>query len=808
MILSKFMRFIVVSLFIICVIPFARAGEKQSGEIVTQLEKSLVRKGEFNFETGLKSVVDYISQNPDIMGEYDTKLGLVDPISGLRVDLFVYDYLDEVSFLFHKRRYQRYREEFKKVVNHQPVENFPKIYEFLLEKSEQDQNLKGKLKKIIPQLYGFDGKALPVEREFLKKGRFKRLAKIRRINAYNKVAFDPEAVNLQRFLRDQSFWKHYVTPGLTVSKFRKLKKSHLKNLIKAYRDAYQVAFLDGYLSKDTPDLEVSLKSKKMNGQSNIVLHANSEASEVTKKEVTPIFNEIYKSSSKYEIFGLIESSLGIELPRMRYQGRRFPVLTPGIIYTNLDDIKVLLRDFTWDFAIESGNDQILRILRKWMKENRDEIESRIKLSKYYNGSNQLTWKDGELPKRDFTLAIYSDLEEKFPDSPWIKNDSILDENGKRIRVSRNRILKTLRFLGGQFKELLSFRSLISMGAASALMVITGNPFVSSAAASLSYDLLYAKTYGYRLSKYLKRNSIQNLGTSLVLATGFQSGRLARSVVMGGISGGIQAFFTGTSIRNGIMIGGVFEGILSQLPPSVTKWIVPGENKGVENAFLEIAEEAFFSAIKGGTMTGIETGNIVDGIIDGALYGAFIQALPRILFYGSRYDAAGLISEEQIAEYNELHNSQSACRRYSSDGSFCTSWSYIMRDRYGDSLEVELKLDDLKRYTYRKGGIVWAFIKDRFAGFYMPLDGQISMHPDYVDRPSTILHEGMHVKQHEVAGYFYFLASPISGFGDYLNGGRVTPSFWEEYIMLPNAMLPSNFGGQILAIPVFKTNGSD
>ena len=774
--------------------------EKNSIEVLGPEAKS-----SFDFQKGIKKVADFLENNPNIVQEYYSKLGIIDPLTGLRLDLFIFDYIDELSHLFVQNRFRNMEYDYKRIVGKKPLESFPNLYKWLSEKVESNKALKEEIEQIVPQLYSYDGKALPVERKFLKKGRFKRAKKVRRINFYNQIAFDPEGVNILRYLRDQEINDFFLTPGLTVSKFRHVSKRRIRSLIKSYQGAYQQTFINGFINKESPFVPVSVKERGMTKRSNIIIKANKDAPEIVKKELVPLFNAIYKRSDKYEIFNLIEDALNLKLPKAKFMEREFPVLTPNFLSENLKILKPLFKSKSWDVAIESGNDQVLLFLRKWMKSNRQDIES--KLSEELKSTNS-KWRKNRLPSRALALKMYGSLESAYPDSPWVKDgDIVFDENGRKIQLGAGRFKRAINGLGEQIKNIFSVRGILSVTSASVVMALTGNPFASSAVASLTYDMIYAKKYGYKFARYLRTNSIMNLTTSMIFAAGFQSGEVAKSVFLGGVSGAAQAYFSGRSVRNGFIIGGIFEGILTQLPIEVTKWVVPGENKMVENALLELAEEAVFSSIKGGIMAGVEDGNIIDGAIDGAIYGPLIEALPRILFFGPRYDAASLVTDQDIEEYNIRHNTQSTCRRFDTAGN-CISWSYIMRDRYGDDFVIELKADDLKRYTYRRSGIVWMFMDGNINGFYFPVDGTISMKDEKFTNVETILHEAGHAKQHEVAGYFYFLASPILGAGDFLNGGTVSLSFWEEYIYLPMAMLPEKFGSQIIAIPVLKKNQGD
>lgn len=759
----------------------------------------------FDFEQGLQSIANYIEENPSLMQGYDEKLGIIDPSNGLRLDLFIYDYIDELTHHFNKRKLRKYRDQFERKIGDRPIENFPKLYKFLKETAQTDEHLLDKLKEIVPQLYTFNGRALPVERKLLKSGQVKRLNKVRRINRYNKIAFDPEATNILRYLRDQEIHQGYHTPGLTVSKFRKLKRSRLKNLVGAFREGYHEAFDNGYLAKDLPVLNLKLKRRGDHKRSNLYLRKTSGAEDIVKKQVIPLFNEIHKRSDKYEIFNLIEVALGEELPKMGFYGRRFPVLTPGILYSNLEAIKVVLSRHTWEVAIDAGSDQVLQKLRKWMKENREAIEANIDVPVYLAADSSFRWRKGKYPSRALTLEMFDDLQQAFPDSPWVKGNTFYDENGERVILSSNKFRRMIISMGREIKDTFSIRGLLSIASASVVMALTGNPLASSAAGSLTYDMLYARKYGYRFARYMKNRALGNLATTVIFAAGFQSGKTARAIFLGGVSGLGQAALTGHSLRTGFIVGGIFDGVLAQLPPSVTKWVVPGEDKIVQNALLEVAEKAFFSGLKGGIMSYVDNQSIVDGIVNGALYGALVDAIPKMLFYGTRYAADELVTDAEIAEWNDLHNNRFGCRRTNQAGQ-CTSVSYVMRDRYGDDFEVNLVRDDLERYTYRKGGFYWVLNKGTTIGLYNPIDGQITMRPGYEGQKSTIIHEAGHAKQAEVAGYFYFISGVIPGISDFLHGETINKYLWEEYIYLEGVMLPDTYKQQLIAIPVLRQNG--
>lgn len=705
---------------------------------------------DFNLRKSFSDVALFIESNPGLDINNSLFGGIFDQLTQKRVDLTIIDFTHQVLKLLEDKNYDDLHRQLKSIVANDPIKNFPRFFRIL------DQNNKGrlgrKLRTIVPVLYDGNGVAIVDNLGILTKARFTNPKYKASLERYNKVMISPNRVALGKRLKEKFF--EGINSPLTASHLETLSKKEFESLYNEVNWREHLRRV-AELKHNDPHYYYEFKMDIRDGITYLE-SANPKPD-----------SDVILTRSAVEIFNYIH--------RHMFQERTD--ITPRLIQEDLESWEDVVQEHSWSRHISTGDDQVLLVLRDWMKKNRETILETLKKEEFDSDvlADLSDWKKGRKPKRALTLDIYPSLVKNFPERDWEKH-YVLNDRGEKILIGENDLERVTRNVLGRLKRIFSIENIASAATATGVASLTGNAYASASATTLVHDFIVAKKYGYEVGEYLLENTPTNLASSLVFSSGFVAGRTADAIFTGAATGALQSFITGQDLRLGILVGGLSGGVLQQLPPEFSNWIVPGEDKNTLNIFSEVAQTAFFKGMNGAIVGYYEDGDWKKGLKKGALFGAGYAGY-KILVYGVRYDANAYISDEEIEEYNHLHNHEDG----DYTGEHLSRNTSVMSERYGQDLEVTR--DDIKRAQIRRDGLIQrgkgdSVLASNYAG---PFGNEISMGDNALDREETILHEVMHTRQAQL-GRMQFL----------LGRTALPEGFWEEYKNVGEATLPQGY----------------
>ncbi|PIP90732.1 MAG: hypothetical protein COW01_13105 [Bdellovibrionales bacterium CG12_big_fil_rev_8_21_14_0_65_38_15] len=356
-----------------------------------------------------------------------------------RLDLSLVDLVDQATVIADK--YDGLNDILKEAYADQ---NFPKWLEVLNLQADQNEKLKAELdKKLYMQFYSPAGIALLPDYKYIDFQKIKDNAKLVNIRKYNRFANDPEASGILSLFESRE-WKGFYTKPLSVSKVRELKFKHLKQLRRSYYNAiiklYEAQDQFAVFTSNRHGLK-ALSNEKMNSKS------------------LRLFNKLQELPNKHEIFLLLSQSI----ENIPYREGMF-IVSPTFIHRNYASIVEALKELTLNQIIHSHDDQYLLSVRKYLRNNIDQIESDIKK---YNQDNQTDLKilyveRAKKPRRLEAIANLDNLITLYPDSPWMKTDRgvIFDRQGKEIYVEKRAKHFFLKYLKILYKQKLIYPFLL------------------------------------------------------------------------------------------------------------------------------------------------------------------------------------------------------------------------------------------------------------------------------------------------------------------------------------------------------------
>jgi hypothetical protein len=698
-----------------------------------------------------------------------------------RVDLTILDFYLQVENLFNHKKFTSQLTKLRDITQQDPIKNFTLLYQWLDEEIESNKKVRKRLKHITPLIYNERGAALIPSLSFINKNNVFSPRRDKHIKLYNQIIQSKNRVKIFKKLK-QVYFPDLKTP-ITVELLSTRKKKELKETILKVHWQEHLSRVRGF----NTDNSLYQYDFKMNSRGDTIL----ENANIKDPTATPI------SRSTIDIFNYIHNKLDLEFLKSVFHNiiggeMSLEGISPLVVSENMVFWEDVVQEDSWARHISAGNDTILLIFRDWLKKNQTEVLEKLAERELDTDLlNELKkWKNKTRPKRGLTLDLYPILEKDFPLRPWEKH-YLLNSRGEKfvlgekklkrtMRTMRTmRTIRTIRTIIGRFKSIAKVENIASAAVASGVMAVSANAYASAAASTLIHDFITAKRYGHEVDKYMIQNTPANMLSALIFSTGFTPGRMADAVFRGAANGALQSVITGSSVKLGMIVGGLSGGALHQLPPELSNWIIPGEDKNTLNIFSEIAEQAFFKGINGAVVSYYEDGDWQKGLKKGAAYGAGSAAV-KIAIFGVRYDANSYISDEEIAEYNELHNH--------ADGHYCgvhlNRDTSVMTDRYG--MEININRDDIQRAQFRRDGLLMKGKSDSVLGtnFSSPFGSEIGMAEGYLTREETLLHEVMHTRQMQQGRMLNII--------NRLGPNSVPEGFWEEYRNVGSATLPKGY----------------
>ncbi len=704
----------------------------------------------FHLRKSFSDIALFIEGNPGLTLSNSLYGGIYDRAKSLRIDLTLIDFQHQVLRLLKEEGFDDLYPELNELSSNGPIKNFGRFFRRI--DQENKGKLSRKLRSLVPVLYDSNAMAIVDELGVLSKARITNPRYKYYLERYNKIIVSPNRKHLAQTLKT-TFYPELKTP-LTASHLSDLSKKEFETLYNEVNWKEHLKRVEE-LTQNDPSYYYEFKMDIRDG-----------ITYLEKANPKPD-TEIILTRSAIEIFNYIL--------RHMYQDRTD--ITPVVIQKNLEQWEDLVQEHSWSQQISFGDDQVLLVLRDWMKKNHSLITQslrRVELKKEVI-QGLTSWKVNRRPKRGLTLDLYPELVKTFPERPW-ESHFILNERGEKIVIGENDLERVTRNIWSRLKTLFSIENIASAVTATGVASLTGNAYASASATTLVHDFIVAKKYGYEVEDYLLDNTPMNLANSLVFSSGFVAGRTADAIFRGAATGAMQSLITGQDLRLGMLVGGISGGVIQQLPPEFSNWVVSGEDQNTLNIFSEIAEKTAFKGINGAIVGYYENGDWQKGLKKGALFGAGYAAY-NIVIYGVRYDANAYISDEELEEYNHLHNHEEG--HYS--GEHLVRDTSNMSDRYGE--ELLITRDDIKRAQIRRDGLLQKGKPDSVlaSNYGGPFGSEISMGEGYLDREETILHEIMHTRQAQM-GRMQFLFSK----------GFVPEGFWEEYKHVGEATLPKGY----------------
>lgn len=473
-----------------------------------------------------------------------------------RLDLTIADYIDNLYLrknLFKGTSFTNI-ELLEKFLENKPLENFPKLLSAIELIIQRYPKIKSRIEDIELTFYNLKGKALSDDRfDILKKP-----LRIRRLNIYNKYHRDPEFKVIE-----QKFAQKLDVPAFIIKRFTiaKSRNDWFKNqFLEARKEFYRKYFIiiDSYERDTNKHFPFKFKVTKKDRIKLDYVFQKNEDKELRHKRRTAeaYFNAIEKRSDKRELLQYLHYYLGaIEnqepLPKLNFEDFEALVLPPYYIFQNLEILKTLLRDFSYDKLVVYNNEEHLFRIKKWIRKNREELKD-------FDFSYGKTG-----PRFTKIKEHYMALLNKFPERPWEPKWDFMDETGDPILVG-SFARKMKYYAGYPWRYIKESENIVGNAAGGLIFALTGNP--------LFFTPTYtAFKYGFSLQKYdRKLHTLYGplitdlISMALPLAGVFESNLLTLSMY-GAATGALEAAFLGEDITLGALVGATYD-LFSEIVP--------------------------------------------------------------------------------------------------------------------------------------------------------------------------------------------------------------------------------------------------
>ncbi|MBL7664307.1 MAG: hypothetical protein JNM93_04190 [Bacteriovoracaceae bacterium] len=698
-----------------------------------------------------QKILVYSQYDQEKLKNIDNHRAIVENKSGMRLDLIVDDFIDQVTLVLQKNRYEKYQS-ILNIVKHNSVENFANFLKELEKTAAADKDFKKQLNRIDVIEYSLYGTAMAMKPKLLKNGRWDRLKDIQHIQKYNLLATLPEGRSvLEHF--SNLIVEPFITKNFTATKFQKLNKSRVRRMLVDYNYEYlellanqEVADRELYQTDGYFDYTLRPRKKKL-----IKISPDVDVEEIANKTV-PLYNTIQKLSYKIPFLDFLNHQLQNKIPTGQIEyGTKVYLLTPSFTHHYRDEIFEALREFQFNKLISEEDDQMLQAMRHWVNKNQDLVESKI--------GYQFKRK---IPTRTEIIENAEKISDAFTDRPWLNGKTFFNKGNKEIRYGDSKNLRALHQSFQFFKTTFTPESLAGLAVGTASTIITANPYAGVIGYSLTYDSIHALRYGKKWSQQVVNNSPRRILLSSIMASSMVAGELQHAVTLGALSGATQSVLTGRPLALGIMVGGVVDGALVYLPKEFSQLVVKGMDKNLENGLIEILQTSAKTSFRGFIIAVLDDGDGIKGAKEGAVYGVG-ESLFKILVLGFRYDPTDLVTEEDIQKYLEKEHNP------------------VLTERAYNGKPMEWNKSDFNRFVFRKNAPL-KYTKI-YKVFHDPkisheIAGNGSMAPGDEADVDTLIHESLHFAQEEKFGFLHFIFKYIKSTLQY--DGK---SIYEDYVSI-------------------------
>ena len=618
---------------------------------IEQLERDLGEYKENLFierHTLFRYLLDTLPQSKEFTKSDDYNALVMMP-QEIRADLIVIDIIDQVTSLLESRRFRKYKDELEVILNDDPIGNFSDWYQKILEIAQEDSRFKRKLNKnLVFQVYDKKGMAIVTIPKLLDKNFSAHIVRNNLIGKYNIYGADPESVNLLASFSPLEV-EPFITDKLTVEKMKNIKNRYLKNKKRTYYEE----FCKDYLEMENMITDYYKVRCKPNKKNPVSLRVSRNAPAEVRQTVKPLFESINSSRDKTEYTSILAELSG-DSNDIQFQ-------SPESILENLETYNDELKEYTYQNLLNAEDDKTVLKLRRWIKNNLEEIQQKIN---EYNSTNDdnlsFLVKRKIRVRRHEALEQYDTLLKLFPDAPWVSNQefTLLNDKGRPILTGKSRLERVAWCTKEIAKKIISPENIISYSVGTGVALVTGGNLMAGAA---SKTLIRDAISGFKYDKTFKntfRNTPLNLATSMATASGFTPGRVGYLAFVGSVHGGVRSAFTGQDIKTGMAVGAGYEIVRNTvLPHNIahpTISLSPGEvidqDYAIKSVLLESGFNASYHALQGATVSLIEKDETpLHGALKGAGYGLFETAV-FVKLFGVQYDMHGLVgSEDKLRE---------------------------------------------------------------------------------------------------------------------------------------------------------------
>lgn len=678
------------------------------------------------------------------------KIELANP--ALRVDLSLYDMVDQVSVLIMKKfEHTNYDKELLKVLTNSRGEidvigAFDKWYVKLNELAALDKDFKQALNfHLVVQQYDLNGVALTEGVAML------RLARIREIEHYNKIILDPEGEALMKKLSAIDFSPLMKGPitverALKISpkKLKKLKREHYQ---KYYSEMQRLELLD--FQKYGGDTRFAPRLKEFSGGPvKVVIERDESVSKkqdsrrkADEKYFKHIFNALERLQDKHRFTNAIDKLMNPKLPRT---SDGIPMMTPSFLQEFEAKLTPIIKDLTWRKQLSVRDDETLWEFRKWLKRHRqgspDSVKEKLEAYNQANGTDlELPWLSKKrIPHVADVMDSYEILRTIYGGTePWQKHvDAVMrNRRGKEVVLGHNSVGTIIHKLGHNMKNVLKSENLAGIAVGGGALILSGgNLAIAMTANAVVHDIVANRKYEHDPKELLTKIPM-DIVSGAFIQTGAQPGRIFNVIALGAGQGLVQGVVTKQDPFKSAVVGATFEVAMQGLPAKVRYPVVPGVTGDalLKNAALEIFSTTAKTTFKGGVVAILDKKDVVDGMKRGAIYGAAASTL-TIAILGVRYDPLAGHSESAIQTSIDEENIY--------DNANGTA---------GGNFQITKKM--IEDTPFRKGGLLTEWI---WASITLP--GSVSMYKTHAGDIDIVTHEALHLNQQQQLGLvrFYYL----------------------------------------------------
>lgn len=694
-----------------------------------------------------------------------THMVLYQEAENYRIDLTLIDLVDSITNITLSKPFNKYYEQLRRSYIKAGVD-FGSWYKDVQKIALKDAAFKLKLdQKLQIQIYNHKAQALLPEYKFIDLKRIKDLGLLRRLNQYNEVTLDAESTGLLAAIYKIDITPYY-TKGLTVSKYKHLKKRIIKKVRKAYYTVY-----NNLLSKQTQKDQLILKTqnkivfkirKKNGSKAKFKYESDGEDDDPndlkkdTLKKSMKLFNLIHELPHKNQVLSYMKLAFAednITIPKKNGH----ILMTPFFIHSYWDDVINYLKEFSLEYRLTSQDDDLLIVIRRWVKKNYELVKKKAGAI-----NAQLKLEAGKLPSRLTTISSLNLLEQLFPTRPWFSEKFLslqpefIKSNGKKKYLGKKKFARKIK---QSIKNFFKVESLSGLVAGTAVFIATsGNASLVLSSRNLVKNAVATLKHDREWDEFLKQAPKQVL-MGFLLGSGFSSGRLYKVIALGAGLGALQSVTTGQDIYTGALVGAGLNLVNYYLLP--IKWAKPmtqgfDATSLAKNRWLELTHSTVRSSVQGSLVAVFTGEDPLTGALKGGAFGAVSSAL-AIWFLGTRYFP---FKDYDAADVDAMIDAENA-----------------FQNDVGRGGEYVIDRQMIMDANFRVNGALPKIIS---ASITLP--GNVSMSDGGFTRLTTLTHEAHHLmQQHQsgVYGFYLFRYIPTSIFTGY--NGHPDENFLSRFL---------------------------